>query len=139
MARAEFSDFSIRMGVNFRKMLIVASNNINEPTLLSLRQQGHEVDAFVVGTHLVTCSEQPALGCVYKMVSVGERPVIKLSPDIEKITIPGFKRAFRLMNAAGCPVVDLLQSDEEPPRTRGPATRARGRPPGRPAWPHRRG
>ena len=60
-----------------------------------------QVDAFVVGTHLVTCQAQPALGCVYKMVEIGARPCIKLSPDIEKITIPGFKRAFRLMNAAG--------------------------------------
>ena len=115
VARAEFGDFSVRMGVNFRRLMIVASNDINEPTLLSLRQQGHEVDAFGVGTHLVTCQAQPALGCVYKLVLVNEKPRIKLSQEVEKMTIPGCKRAFRLHNSAGAPVVDLLQHMEEPP------------------------
>lgn len=115
VARAEFSDFSIRMGVPFRKLMIVASNDINEPTLLSLRQQGHEIDAFAVGTHLVTCQAQPALGCVYKLVSCDGKPRIKISQEVEKITIPGLKVAYRLYNSAGCPVVDLLQSTSEPP------------------------
>ena len=79
------------MGVSFRKLMIIASNNINEPTLLSLRQQGHEIDAFVVGTHLATCQAQPALGCVYKLVALNGVPRIKLSQDPEKITIPGLK------------------------------------------------
>jgi len=119
VARAEFSDFSIRMGVAFRRLMIVASNDINEPTLLSLRQQGHEIDAFAVGTHLVTCQAQPALGCVYKLVSCGGKPRIKISQEVEKITVPGLKQAFRLYNSAGCPVVDLLQSADEPPPTPG--------------------
>jgi len=119
VARAEFADFSIRMGVGFRRLMIVASNEINEPTLLSLRQQGHEIDAFAVGTHLVTCQAQPALGCVYKLVSCGGKPRIKISQEVEKITVPGLKRAFRLYNSTGCPVVDLLQSADEPPPTPG--------------------
>ena len=119
VARAEFSDFSIRMGVAFRRLMIVASNDINEPTLLSLRQQGHEIDAFAVGTHLVTCQAQPALGCVYKLVSCGGKPRIKISQEVEKITVPGLKHAYRLYNSAGCPVVDLLQSADEPPPTPG--------------------
>lgn len=53
------------------------------------------------------------------MVACGERNTIKLSPDVEKITIPGFKQAYRLCNASGCPVVDLLQSAEEPAPTVG--------------------
>ena len=44
----------------------------------------------------VTCQRQPALGCVYKLVEINEKPKIKLSQDVEKVTMPGKKTAFRL-------------------------------------------
>jgi nicotinate phosphoribosyltransferase len=46
----------------FSKMKILASSDINEDVLISLSREGHEVDIFGIGTHLITCQKQPALG-----------------------------------------------------------------------------
>jgi nicotinate phosphoribosyltransferase len=117
-ARAKFREIASRLGKDYEwleKSTIVASNDINEETLLSLAQQGHEIDQFGIGTHLVTCHAQPALGCVFKLVEYNGRPRIKLSNDIEKVTIPGRKEAWRLYGKTGQPIIDILADTADKP------------------------
>lgn len=92
----------------FYRSTIVASNDLSEHVLYALKEQGHEIDSFGIGTHLVTCKTQPALGCVYKLTQVNNEPRMKLSNDSRKITIPGRKECYRLYNAADEPIIDLL-------------------------------
>ncbi|KAI5069348.1 hypothetical protein GOP47_0015649 [Adiantum capillus-veneris] len=98
----------------FGNLTITASNDINEETLEALNKQGHEIDAFGIGTHLVTCSSQPALGCVYKLVEINKQPRMKLSQDIVKVTIPCKKEAYRLYGVEGYALVDLMKGVDEP-------------------------
>ena len=53
--------------------------------LILFTAQGHEVDAFGIGTYLVTCYAQAALGCVFKLVEINNQPRIKLSEDVSKV------------------------------------------------------
>ncbi|TFJ87714.1 hypothetical protein NSK_001064 [Nannochloropsis salina CCMP1776] len=93
---------------------IVASNDINEDVLYALSKQGHSIDAFGVGTHLVTCQAQPALGCVYKLVEINGQPRIKLSNEVEKVTLPSRKHLYRFFNENGVALVDFMTRDGEP-------------------------
>ncbi|XP_013176959.1 PREDICTED: nicotinate phosphoribosyltransferase 2 isoform X2 [Papilio xuthus] len=115
LARNTFEQIAEAFKLNwFAKLTIVASNDINEDTILSLNEQGHKIDCFGIGTHLVTCQRQPALGCVYKLVEINGQPRIKLSQDVGKVTIPGHKEAYRLFGADGHALIDLLQRSSEP-------------------------
>eukprot|EP00252_Welwitschia_mirabilis_P022110 TRINITY_DN5884_c0_g1_i1.p1 TRINITY_DN5884_c0_g1~~TRINITY_DN5884_c0_g1_i1.p1 ORF type:complete len:510 (-),score=99.32 TRINITY_DN5884_c0_g1_i1:158-1687(-) len=119
-ARKFFHAIEKDFGVpGFGKMTIVASNDINEETLDALNKQGHEVDAFGIGTHLVTCYAQPALGCVFKLVEINGQPRMKLSEDVSKVSIPCKKRCYRLYGREGYPLVDLMTGEKERPPKEG--------------------
>lgn len=98
----------------FGKMAITASNDLNEETLDALNKQGHEVDAYGIGTYLVTCYAQAALGCVFKLVEINNQPRIKLSEDVTKVSIPCKKRCYRLYGREGYPLVDIMTGENEP-------------------------
>ncbi len=99
---------------SFSSLTIVASNDIDEAILSSLQQQGHEIDVFGIGTHLVTCRSQPALGCVYKLVAINGHPRIKLSDEADKMTIPGRKDVYRLVGDNRHPLIDLMVEAGKP-------------------------
>ncbi|KAL6044059.1 Nicotinate phosphoribosyltransferase [Balamuthia mandrillaris] len=107
--RKLFTAVGKKVGLDyFTKFVIAASNNINEETLISLKQQGHDIDTFGIGTNLVTCESQPALGCVYKLVEIRGTPRIKLSQEVSKVTLPGAKDVHRIYGAQGHPLVDIM-------------------------------
>ncbi|XP_012574518.1 nicotinate phosphoribosyltransferase 2-like isoform X2 [Cicer arietinum] len=99
----------------FGKMSITASNDLNEETLDALNKQGHEVDAYGIGTYLVTCYAQAALGVVFKLVEINNQPRIKLSEDVSKVSIPCKKRIYRLYGKETYPLVDIITGENEPP------------------------
>lgn len=100
---SEFNDFEI-----------VASNDINEETINSLNDQNHAITSMGIGTHLVTCQSQPALGCVYKLVEINGQACMKLSSAPEKITIPCKKSVYRLYGRDSHALVDLIIMHSEP-------------------------
>lgn len=53
LARETFETIAERFKIPwFNQLTIVASNDINEDTILSLNEQGHKIDCFGIGTHL---------------------------------------------------------------------------------------
>ncbi len=112
-ARAQFVAIDQKYKNGFSSIMISASNNLDEKALHAIKEQGHEINAFGIGTSLVTCKGDPALGMVFKLTKVGDQPKIKLSEEVEKITIPDAKRVVRVyqMNA---PRFDIILLKDEP-------------------------
>ncbi|HSN25332.1 MAG TPA: nicotinate phosphoribosyltransferase, partial [Kofleriaceae bacterium] len=73
---------------------IVASNDLDEHLIASILEQGAKIDAFGVGTKLVTAFDQPALGGVYKLAALRSADgaawdyKLKRSDQPAKLTIP---------------------------------------------------
>ncbi len=100
------------LSVEARKMLdeagftessIMASNDLDESIVTSLINQGAKIDTWAVGTKLVTGSDQPSLGGVYKLSAVRSpgrawRHVIKLSEQTIKVSNPGLLQVRRYFN-----------------------------------------
>lgn len=79
---------------------IAASNQLDEHLIKSLINQGAPIDLFGVGTRLVTGHESPALDGVYKLGMIHNEPKLKISENIEKITLPGRKKVIRFFNSS---------------------------------------
>ncbi len=85
---------------------ILASNDLDEQTIESLKRQGAAIAVWGVGTRLVTGYDDPALGGVYKLGAV-RRPGepwqyrVKLSEQAAKTTTPGILQVRRFEDGAG--------------------------------------
>ncbi len=93
-------------GLNYVK--IMASNQLDEYLIKSLLDQGAPVDAFGVGTKLVTGLDDAALDGVYKLTMSGPRPSLKISESPEKIILPGIKDVFRCIDDRGMFYADCV-------------------------------
>ncbi|MEK6249005.1 MAG: nicotinate phosphoribosyltransferase, partial [Planctomycetales bacterium] len=101
----------------FTDAVVVASNDLDEGIIASLKDQGAKIAVWGVGTKLVTAYDQPALGGVYKLGAMkndtGEwEPKVKLSEQAIKTSIPGMLQVRRFRNSEGA-VADMIYNQLE--------------------------
>ena len=98
----------------FANVRILASNEIDEQVIDSIRDDGGRVDIYGVGTKLATASGEGgvALGGVYKLVAIDGQPKMKMTSDIAKATLPGSKRVLRACDRNGAFIQDLVCLDQ---------------------------
>lgn len=87
----------------FPNAKIYASNDLDEKTVLNLKMQDAKIDVWGIGTKVITAFDQPALGAVYKLVSIEDAKgnmmdTLKLSSNAAKISTPGKKQVWRITN-----------------------------------------
>ncbi|WP_313130188.1 nicotinate phosphoribosyltransferase [Anaerocolumna sp.] len=84
----------------FTDAAIVASSDLDEYLIDSLKTQGAAINSWGVGTNLITSKDCPAFGGVYKLAAIEKDgrfiPKIKLSENPWKITNPGDKTIYRV-------------------------------------------
>ncbi len=109
-ARKQLND----AGLNY--VNIIASNQLNEYVIKSLlHDQNAAIDAFGIGTEMVTGKSDAALDGVYKLSQVDAQPKMKISENIEKNTLPGRKQVYRFFDCEGKFYRDaILLKDESP-------------------------
>ncbi|GIO29164.1 MULTISPECIES: nicotinate phosphoribosyltransferase [Paenibacillus] len=106
----------------FTDAKIYASNDLDEHTILNLKAQGAKIDVWGIGTKLITAYDQPALGAVYKLIAIEDEngemaDTIKISSNPEKISTPGRKRVFRIINKTnGKSEGDYIALEHEEPQ-----------------------
>ncbi|HBX65166.1 MAG: nicotinate phosphoribosyltransferase [Balneola sp.] len=97
---------------------IAASNQLDEYVIKSILDQNAPIDLFGVGTKLVTAYDEPALDGVYKLSSINDKPTLKISENVEKITLPDVKQLTRFFNSDGSFNCDgIYLHGEDTPKT----------------------
>lgn len=102
----------------FTKTAIVASNDLDEHIIESLKHEGAKINVWGVGTQLVTAFDQPALGGVYKMAALRNEHgkwenKIKLSEQLAKTSNPGVQQVRRFKTNDGL-IADMIYDETAP-------------------------
>ena len=98
---------------------ITASNSLDEYLIRDLDEQGARIDAYGVGERMITARSEPVFGSVYKLVAVENAdgsitPKIKISENVEKITVPHYKKLWRFYgNSTGKAIADYMTLHDE--------------------------
>ena len=98
---------------------ITVSNSLDEYLIQDLFLQGAQIDMFGVGERMITARSEPVFGGVYKLAAVEDDegniiPKIKVSENVEKITIPHFKKVYRFYGRdTGKAIADLITLHDE--------------------------
>ncbi len=95
---------------------ILVSNDLDEFVIQELESKNSPIDAYGVGTRLITGDGSASFGGVYKLAAIKSGglflPRLKVSNNMEKTTNPGIKNVYRL-EASGNYLADLMALEEE--------------------------
>jgi nicotinate phosphoribosyltransferase len=102
----------------FPDAAIAVSNDLDELIIQALTDAGAPINSWGVGTRMITGGNDAAFTGVYKLVAKEDDsgalvPAIKFSDNPEKTTTPGLKQVWRVRDADGMAVSDVLALDGE--------------------------
>ena len=104
----------------FPDVAIVASNDLDEYLIESLKLQGARINVWGIGTRLVTAYDQPALGGVFKLAALRQADgsweyKLKLSEQLVKISTPGIQQVRRFYKQEAMAADMIYSEDQEVP------------------------
>ena len=121
----------LKLSKDIRKLLddkgytstkIMASGDLNEYIISDLKNKNAPIDFFGVGTELTTSRDEPVLNGIYKLVAIKQYSKIKneyeilnkMKTSINKISYPGPKQIFRIINNDNHHIIkDIIALEEE--------------------------
>ena len=99
--------------------IISASCDLDELLIADLKRQGAKISLWGVGTKMITSSDCPSFGGIYKLAAEIAKdgiiiPKIKISDNREKVTNPGVKKIIRVYDkVTDKMIVDILALEGE--------------------------
>ncbi|MGF1526652.1 MAG: nicotinate phosphoribosyltransferase [Candidatus Competibacterales bacterium] len=105
----------------FENAAIMASNELDEYVIASLKRQGAAINVWGVGTKLITAHEDPALSGVYKLTAIRAAHhgpwsyKLKISEQKAKMSVPGLLQVHRFRDSMGKFMADAVATVDEDP------------------------